>query len=170
MATWPAAIEIADARLVPGQPVTQDLMTDYRDRDDLVLGGLTLLNLSGTFFDVITSATNWVFAVGSNGARADGYVLADKIRIYIPVGLTKLKVNIYAGCSINNAQHGIRVNVGANSVAFTGLPALASAAWRTAAEITLTNTGWQDVQLTVVETGGSHESYVCYGLIIKVSE
>jgi len=34
MATWPAGIEIGDSRIAAGEPITEDLMKDYRDRDD----------------------------------------------------------------------------------------------------------------------------------------
>lgn len=34
--TWPAGIAIGDARIAPGEPITSDLMTDYRDRDDYI--------------------------------------------------------------------------------------------------------------------------------------
>jgi len=36
--TWPAGIDITDGRIAPGEPVTSDLMTDYRDRDDYIQG------------------------------------------------------------------------------------------------------------------------------------
>lgn len=36
--TWPAGIAIGDARIAPGEPITSDLMTDYRDRDDYIQG------------------------------------------------------------------------------------------------------------------------------------
>jgi hypothetical protein len=56
MATWPAGIVIADSRIAAGEPLTEDLMTDYRDRDDylndLYFGALgQIAHFKGTALD-----------------------------------------------------------------------------------------------------------------------
>jgi len=56
--TWPAGIDITDGRIAPGEPVTSDLMTDYRDRDDYIQG----------LFDNVTGH-------GHTGAAGDGPTL-----------------------------------------------------------------------------------------------
>lgn len=73
--TWPAGIQIADGRIAPGEPITSDLMHDYRDRDDYLQG----------LFDNVTGHSH-------TGAAGEGPMLTQAAIGGAAVGFAQLKL------------------------------------------------------------------------------
>lgn len=128
--TFSAAIEIADSRIAAGQPITEDLMHDLRDRDQEAADvGLEdrQLYIGGKYYN---GGWNPVFnssaAIGPGAASQD---LVSEIYFIPPPGVTSVKIRPRCSSTQNGGNYAIRMYLDGVQVAeWTNFGAIA---WRT---------------------------------------
>lgn len=92
MATWPAAIDIGDSRLVTGEPLTADLFKDYCDRDDELqdcANPMTLVRITGRYMVAGVPTYRYIFSVRTATAAGD-FDIYQQLHAYIPEGCVRL--------------------------------------------------------------------------------
>jgi len=117
--TFPAGMQIADARIAAGEPITQDLMHDFRDRDqdaaDLALNGRMLLNIHGDYYNETAGAMEQVLKGyrDINSANPENTEdLMDKVSIYIPdAGIDRVAARFLGGGEVSNANLCVRITI-----------------------------------------------------------
>lgn len=109
MAVWPVGLQIAIGRVSCDAPFNESLAHDLRDRDDYLLAGVNptpLARACGQYYNA-----GWVdyFSELSNSIAAlnTDYAVVDKIYIWVPNLLAKIKASAYMRVSGYNAgaQH-----------------------------------------------------------------
>ena len=149
-----------------GSPVYQTLMDDIRETLDNLSEGTVLLNRSG--YSISNAlVTTYQFDCATYGKAGDNTIIAAEMRIYIPVSLTKVSINICGSCSHTGVNNGLEVLVGTDSLLFTSMPS--SPAWQTPAILDLTVNGWQDVTIRTYKNGGDNKAATCRGIIIVMA-
>jgi len=169
--TFSAAIQIADARIAAGQPITEDLMHDLRDRDqeavDVGLEQRMLFDVSGSYVNAGSNPLiNASVALGAGPSGPSN--LFTNLGITIPDGVTQIEVDIYAFSSVSSANHKIRVSKDGGPVEATWASMGGAIDWQGYQTITAT-AGADHVLLFEcrTENGGGGATYTLRGIRIR---
>jgi len=107
MATWPAGIEIGDSRIAAGEPITEDLMKDYRDRDDECLD----------YIQASAGYQNWVAQAHLKSSTEEQSIAAGAIPgvlIFVNVGEYGFYPRVHSSSDAGGSDMSIGVDLGIN--------------------------------------------------------
>lgn len=166
MAVWPAGLDIADGSIAVGEPLTEDLMHDYRDRDNYLYHNQFLPCLNA--YPAGGASGNDLFDINRNLGNAVVYSEVLECSIYLPPGLTSVKIRFRENWSAGlNGDHFYQVILGGATV--SGIPSGSTGAAVWTAEILISpivNTGWQVLHINAMNSGANPHAAAIKGLVI----
>jgi len=166
MATWPGGINIIDATIAVGQPLTEDLMHDYRDRDDYLFERQFFPCLNA--YPAAGASGDDLFDIYRYLGHAVVYDGVLECMIYLPPGMTSAKIRFRENWQGGfNSDHFYQVILGGATV--SGIPSGSTGAAVWTAEILIpgiVNTGWQLLQINAMNWGANTHAAAIKGLVI----